>query len=134
MRDSRWIWPLATRFPGAFSGSTLHRFGLESQHHGDGAMADLLFEAAAARYRVELAVESLARLRVHQRIGRVRMLPASERRSRLALEVEQSLSLLDTIEALSPPFERVPAHALLATWLDEGHDVEQAAATTARAA
>jgi hypothetical protein len=134
MHDSRLVWPFAIRFPSAFAGITLHRYGLEAMHQGDVATADRLFEAAAGRYRVELAVESLARLRVHQRIARVRALPLAERGGDRVLEIEQALARLATIESLSPPFERIPARALLATWLTAEESIAEDAAVLERVA
>lgn len=117
MFDSRHLWTLATRIPQAFSGIALHRWALEAIHRGGYDAADRLFEAAASRYRVELAVEPLARLRVHQMIARVRALDNPERETELSLEVERLLTRLDRIESLEPPFELVDAGSLLATWL-----------------
>lgn len=117
MFDSRLLWALAKRMPHALAGAALHRWALEAMHRGAYRAAEQLFEAAAARYRVELAVEPLARLRVHQMIGRARALENPERETELCLEVERLLTRLHRIESLEPPFELVDAGSLLATWL-----------------
>jgi hypothetical protein len=117
MLDSRHLWLLATRIPRAFSGASLHRWALEALHASEYPTADRLFEAGAIRYRAELAVEPLARLRIHQLIARVRSMDHPERESETVLEIERLLSHLSRIESLAPPFELVEAHSLLATWL-----------------
>jgi hypothetical protein len=122
MPDTRYLWFLATRIPGTFSGASLHRHALEAMHSGDFAIAERMFEAAARRYRVDLAVEPLARLRAHQLIARVRSRENSASVPELVIEVERLLTRLDWIESLAPPFELVEAHSLLATWLDADDD------------
>lgn len=101
-------------------------------------VADRLFEAAALRYRADLAVEPLARLRTHQLMARVRALPHPDREPELILEVERLLNRLQRIESLTPPFELVEARSLHATWLGgtaAGAVLDQAeAAPGARAA
>jgi hypothetical protein len=111
---------LATRVPRAFRGAVLHRWGLMAAHRGAHAQADRLFERAAERYRAELAVEPLARLRVHQRIVAALALDGSERDGERCLEIERMLTRLDRIERLEPPFDLVEAHTLLATWRQLG--------------
>jgi hypothetical protein len=101
-----------------FAGGSLHHWALEAMHAGEYALAEQLFEAAGIRYRAEIAVEPLARLRVHQLISRVRALEHPERASESVIEIERLLSHLDQIESLAPPFELVDAHSLLATWLE----------------
>ena len=117
MLDSRYLWYLATRIPGAFSGRALHHWALEAMSAGAPALADELFEAAASRYRVEVAVEPLARLRAHQMIARILALDHPEREIETILEIERALSRLDRIESLEPPFDLVDARSLLGTWL-----------------
>lgn len=107
---------LATRMPRFFDGATLHRAALMAAHQGDAALADRLFEHAVERYRRDLAVESLARLRVHQKMVRVRARRDPECEAGMSLEVERMLTHLSTIESLEPPFVRVDARAMLAGW------------------
>ena len=63
---------IASCMPSLFSGPALHRAALGATHRGAHALAERLFERAAERYREDLAIEPLARLRVHQLIARVR--------------------------------------------------------------
>ena len=119
MLDRRWLWSLALRVPRFFSGAALHRAGLEAMHAGEFDAADRLLETAAARYRLDVAVEPLARLRVHQLIARVRSHAQPEAEAALVLAIDRLLSRLDRIEALSPPFDLVDSHALLAAWLSD---------------
>lgn len=114
------VWSLATHvpLPRLFGGATFHRAALVSAHHGDYALAECLFRVAAARYRHELHIEPLARLRVHQEIARVRGLGTPERDPSRCIEVERALARLTTIESLEPPFELVDADSLLASWLE----------------
>ena len=108
---------LATRMPRLYRGAALHRMALLAAHRGHYDLAERLFEHAAERYREVLAVERLARLRVHQLIARVRSLAAPDRDPERCLEVERMLTHLDRIEALEPPFAEVDARSLLATWM-----------------
>jgi hypothetical protein len=127
----------AARIPRIFPGAMLHRWGLQALHRGAFDVADYLFERAASRYRSELAVEPLARLRAHQLIARVRSIENPERESRLCLEVERVLARLNRIEALEPPFAMVDARSLLATWIRStacGRTDEPAAGDAALAA
>jgi hypothetical protein len=113
------VWNLAARIPGLVTGTRLHHWGLRALHEGRYGEAELLFERAAAQYRRELGVERLARLRVHQLMGRVRALESPERQAELGIEVERLLARLERIESLEPPFPLVDASSLLATWLTE---------------
>ncbi len=132
---------LATRIPSLFGARTLHRAALRAAHRGAFETADGLFERAAERYRQDLAVEPLARLRVHQLIARVRSGQNPERETALSLEIEQRLSRLSSIESLEPPFGIMNAKMLQATWTqgtqtghahsvraEEGHDANRRAA------
>jgi hypothetical protein len=101
-------------------------------HRGDHRLADLLFERAAARYREELAVEPLARLRAHQMISRVRSLENPERASELCLDAERMVARLNRIESLEPPFERVDARTLLANWMHDSRSDRAARPLEAR--
>jgi len=108
------LWKLAARIPLPLDGPVLHRMGLSALNAGRHHTADQLFERAAARYRNEISVEPLARLRAHQAIARVRSTGRVEP-DRL-LEVERQLYRLRTIEALEPPHALVDAGRLLASW------------------
>ena len=111
---------LATHLPLVVSGARLHRAALDALHRGDPGAAEALFERAALRYRRELAVEPLARVRVQQLIARARARPNADRGAGLALEIERRLCRLDRIEALDPPFSLIEARSLLASWMT-GH-------------
>jgi hypothetical protein len=113
-RIVRWI---AGRVPGVMPGALIHRAALRALHAGAFALADALFERAADRYRLDLEVEPLARLRVHQAIARVHATGHPARDPDACLDIEQRLARLQRIESLEPPFELVPASRLLATWI-----------------
>ncbi|TMQ72264.1 MAG: hypothetical protein E6K81_07930 [Candidatus Eisenbacteria bacterium] len=117
--DTLLIRILAVRLPWLFSGRALHRMALGACAAAAFAAAAPLFERAAERYLVDLEVESLARLRVHQLIARVRATREPLRDAAMCLEVEQRLLRLEWIDALEPPFELIPARRLLANWLIE---------------
>ncbi len=112
------FWALAVVAPRCFRGADLHRAGLQAAAAGDPVLADQLFEAAAGRYRDDLAVPALARLRVHQLLVRADGAIAgdSDAAFELAPEIERRLSALDSIEDLAPPFADVRAADLLARW------------------
>jgi hypothetical protein len=112
--DSAPIWWLASRVPALFTARALHVAALHAMRGEAWPAAEQLFERAAARYRVDVSVESLARLRVHQLIGRLRAVAGSAREESLRLEAEQRLARLDRIESLDPPFDLVPAVHLAA--------------------
>jgi len=113
-RIVRWI---AGRVPGVVPGALLHRAALRALHARAFALADALFERAADRYRLDLEVEPLARLRAHQAIGRALASGNPARDPAVCLDIEQRLSRLERIESLEPPFDLVPASGLLATWI-----------------
>lgn len=104
----------ATRLPGLFTGAQLHRAGLAAFHGADYMVSDLLMEHAAERYREDLEMEALARLRTHQMI--LHVFAGRLRDSQSTLEVDRRLSRLDRIESLAPPFASIPAHELIARW------------------
>ncbi len=117
MLDASLLWPLATRLPAAFSGARLHRAALLALSRGEFGTAERLFESAAERYRQDVMVEPLARLRVHQLMARVRAGVRADQEGALLLEVERRLCRLEEIESLEFPFERVDARSLLARWI-----------------
>jgi len=122
----------------ALRGSTrLHRAALAAIHARNWERAEELFEAAAERYRRELEVEALARLRVHQMMARVLAGcdPGSE--SQRCLEVERRLCRLDRIESLQPPFALIDARSVLASWIRPGlalHPRDERTLTSRKAA
>ncbi|MBI1798219.1 MAG: hypothetical protein HYR73_00865 [Candidatus Eisenbacteria bacterium] len=117
MPASPLLWNLAARVPVPIAGAALHRLGLSALHAGAFSAAERLFERAAERYRADLSVESLARLRVHQRIARLRA--RGQRDPERVVEVERQLYLLRTIESLDPPFAPIDAARLLASWAQD---------------
>jgi hypothetical protein len=104
---------LAAVLPGA----RLHRLGLESLAADDPRLAERLFERAAHAYRRELSIEPLARLRVHQRVARIRLARDPDAERELVLAIERGMSQLERIEEFVPPFRLVRAHTLLARWV-----------------
>jgi hypothetical protein len=114
MLDSPLVRLLASRVPAFFTGRQLHRAGLAAFHAREYATADFLLEHAADRYREDLEMEALARVRTHQLIMRAHTTPGHGTAD--ALEVDRRLSRLERIEALAPPFTPVPAHELIARW------------------
>ncbi len=112
---------LATR------GAVLHRWGLEAFDAGRFDTASLMFEAAVRRYRHELAVEPIARLRVHQLMAQVLSGAEPAAQPERCLEVERRLCQLDQIESIAAPHHLVDAHSLLGTWLDAGTRMAQPA-------
>ncbi len=109
---------LATR------GAVLHRWGLEALHEGRFETAAVMFEAAARRYRRELAVEPIARVRVHQLMAQVLSGAEPALAAERSIEVERRLCQLDRIESLAAPHELVDAQSLLGNWLDAGTELE----------
>jgi len=99
-------------------GAALHRSALEALGARRFATAEFMFEAAAGRYRSEMAVEALARLRVHQLMAQVLSGAEPARAAERCLEVERRLCQLDQIESLAAPHELVDAHSVLGSWLN----------------
>jgi len=116
----------ATRAPRFVPGRMLHRAGLRAMSAGAWRTAERLFEAAGERYRIEMRMVPLARLRVHQLMARARAASIRHRDPLLEVEAERRLCRLDTIEAPWPPFALVEAASLLASWIDD----ERGVATT----
>jgi hypothetical protein len=104
--------------PRLVSGARLHRRALDVSASGSPAEAERWFEAAATAYRDELAIEALARLRVHQLMVRVRARPASSAATSEMLEIVRRLNRLDHLERLEPPFELCDARSVLAEWIE----------------
>jgi hypothetical protein len=113
------FWAIAVVAPQTwFRGAELHRAGLQAAAAGDPDLADRLFECAAARYREDLAVPALARLRVHQMMVRAEGAFARDMDTAFEFgpEIERRLLALERIEDLAPPFAEIPAEDLLARW------------------
>lgn len=100
------------------SAPVLHRAGLAALHEGRPEACLQLLRRAARKYRRDLEVEALARLRVHELIAQHG--PNGDPES--ALEIERRLARLERIESIEPPFGTVPAHALMAAWSGAGAD------------
>jgi len=115
MLDSPFLWFLAVRVPALFPGPTLHRAGLHAALAGASRTADTLLEKAAERYRLELEVEALARLRIHQLVIRARATTDPGREAELLLEAAQRLARVERIESFDPPFPMIPGNALFET-------------------
>jgi hypothetical protein len=99
-------------------GHWFHRRGLAALAAGEPHEAVSWFAAAAERYRRELAVEPLARLRVHELMARARTVldPAGE--SMALIEIVRRLNRLDRLERLGAPHELADARLVLADWLE----------------
>jgi hypothetical protein len=109
-----------------FAGEYLHLAGLHALSAREYETAIGLFEGAALRYREAVKTEALARVRVHQLMARA--CAAGGWISPLSLEVDRALTRLEQIESPEPPFALVPAHVLLASWLEGAADDERRAA------
>ena len=129
------FWAIAAGIPRLFTGATFHRAGLQAAAARRFALADSLFESAAGRYRQQLMVPALARLRVHQMMVRAEACFDVDRDVALECsgEIQRRLEALDTIEDLEPPFRAILARDLLAHWA-ERISPPSAAPSAARAA
>jgi hypothetical protein len=98
----------------------LHRRGLDAYAAGEPAAAERWFEAAALRYREELEVEPLARVRVHQLMARARAAASAGAESAAMMEIVRRLNRLDRLERLEAPHELADARVVLADWIEPG--------------
>lgn len=106
--------------PDHASGRALHRRALAAAAAGALADAEQWFEAAATSYRRELAVEALARLRVHQLMVRARAGAAAAAEEPTAMiEIVRRLNRLDQLESLATPYGLTDARSVLAEWLEQ---------------
>ena len=133
----RLVFDLASRvLPRAASGVGFHRRALDAAARGDQVAAERWFELAAGRYRRELAVEPLARLRVHQLMVRSRVGAGGD--GATLVEIVRLLNRLDRLETLGPPHDLADARTVLAEWIEASGDAAPQAdsllATAARAA
>ena len=119
MLDSRAFRVLSRLAPGAVAGRRLHRRALAAAASGAHADAEQLFELAVVRYRQELAIEPLARLRVHQLMVRARAATSSAQEAERMLEIVRALNRLDRLESLVAPHELLDARAVLSAWIGE---------------
>ena len=112
------FWAIASHMPLLFRGATLHRAALAVAAAREFVLAERLFETAALRYRTELMVPALARLRVHQLMARAEDCLERDRDAALEYsgEIARRLQSLDVIEDPSPPFRPVAAADLVAMW------------------
>jgi hypothetical protein len=124
--ESPRAWALACQHPWMFSAEYLHLAGLHAFSAREYEIAVRLFEGAALRYRDGVRTEAIARVRVHQLMARA--CGAGGWISPLSLEVDRALTRLERIESPEPPFAMVPAHVLLASWLEGAADEERRAA------
>ena len=112
---------LTSRFaPRWIPGVSLHHHALSLAEMGDLARAEALLETAARAYREELAIEALARLRVHQAMIRVRAEGGEPGDSPLLFGVVQAVQRLERLERLESPHELDDARTVLADWLGDG--------------
>ena len=110
---SRWLPTLA-------SGEACHRRALTAAARGDRAAAERWFAFAIARYRRDLAVEPLARLRVHELMVGARPgggEPAGDAAG-VMVEIVRRLNRLDRLETLDFPHELADARSVLAGWVE----------------
>jgi len=118
---------LASRYlPAIASGAAFHRRALDAAARGDLVAARRWFDLASERYRRELLLEPLARLRVHQLMllpgaaaggtGLDDVLGASG--DGVMVEIVRRLNRLDRLEALDSPHELADARSVLAGWIE----------------
>ena len=117
------------------SGSACHLRALAAAARGDRAAAERWFGLAIERYRRDLEVEPLARLRVHELMVGAR--PGggepSPDAAGVMVEIVRRLNRLDRLETLDFPHELADARTVLAGWV-ETHEVSGQSPGTARTA
>jgi hypothetical protein len=118
------VFRVASRvLPDLASGRALHHRALAANAAGSFAEAERWFEAAARAYRAELAVEPLARLRVHQRMSRARAGTTAAGEAAAMIDIVRSLNRLDRLESLEAPFALADARSVLAEWITQPESV-----------
>ena len=119
--------------PAIASGHACHLRALAAAARGDRAAAERWFALAVERYRRDLSIEPLARLRVHELMVGAKPAagePGTEPSS-LMVEIVRRLNRLDRLESLDFPHELADARTVLATWA-EAHADSTLATGTAR--
>jgi hypothetical protein len=102
------------------SGETCHRRALGAAARGDRVAAERWFARAIERYRQDLAVEPLARLRVHELMVGARPgcgEPPTDAAS-VMVEIVRRLNRLDRLETLDFPHGLADARSVLAGWVE----------------
>lgn len=105
--------------PGLVPGARLHHAALDAAASGRWEQVPTWVAAAAEAYRIEMAVEPLARLRVHELMFSVRRPGGDAREGDVMQEIVRRVNRLDTLETLAPPHERMDARVVLAHWVGE---------------
>jgi hypothetical protein len=116
---------LSRVLPQATTGHALHLRALAASAAGDEAGAEAWFQMAAEVYRRELAVEPLARLRVHQLMTRGRTGDTGAGEAEALLEIVRRVSRLDRLETLQSPFELADARSVLTQWIEHADTLRQ---------
>lgn len=98
-------------------GQALHRRALAAMAAGRDVDAVWLCEAAALRYRRELNVEALARVRVHQGMAAARARGDAAGEADALLDIVRAVGRLDQLESLSAPHALADARIVLSEWL-----------------
>ena len=101
-------------------GATFHHRALEAAACGRYTQAGWLIESALVVYRHEMAIEPIARLRVHELMIRARQTGATSSESPELLEIVQRLNRLDRLERISAPFDLCDAREVLTEWIEGG--------------
>ena len=101
-------------------GRWFHQRGLEAFAAGDARAAERWFELAALRYRDELAVEPLARARVHQLMAKASAASSGAAEAAAMIEIVRRLNRLDLLERLGSPHVLADARIVLADWIELG--------------
>ena len=114
---------ISRAMPVLVPGSRLHHEALAQAAAARSADAERLFEAAAAAYRREWAVEPMARLRVQQRMVKARAGGDAMQEADAMLEIVRALNKLDRMESLVAPFALMDAREALSEWLAASRDV-----------
>jgi hypothetical protein len=117
--------------PAIASGHACHLRALAAAARGDRAAAERWFALAVERYRRDLSIEPLARLRVHELMVGARPAagePATEPSGQM-VEIVRRLNRLDRLESLDFPHELADARTVLATWVEAHADSTLAAGT-----
>ena len=117
---SHTIVALAGPFSSFPAGACAHRRALECAAAGRPDLGLAWAQHALAAYRREMAIEPIARLRVHELMMRVRQDGTESGESSELLEIVQRLNRLDRLESLAAPHELRDAREVLAQWIEYG--------------